>query len=133
MRFLETVTIVMGALAVTTTEAAVAQGFPVPTTISAEAQAAASAFTLEGRNVALPLPDDVEGWKEVWEGIEEAQKAASHQVVETLGIGRGHGSRHRWFGVAGERCPSEPRPGSSGARTGSTNCPRRRLCQPLAE
>jgi monoterpene epsilon-lactone hydrolase len=85
MRILRTVRVLSIALFATTTASALAQDFPIPSTISAEAQAAARMFTLEGRNGALPLPDDVKGWRQAWEANEEAQKAEGQTVVAKYG------------------------------------------------
>lgn len=64
----------------------VAEGFPIPSTISSEAQAAASSFTLAGRNSGvLPLPDDVAEWKKAWEENEAAQEAENSEVIDRLG------------------------------------------------
>ena len=56
MKSLKAVTIILSALGLTTNDAAVAQDFVVPTTISAEAQAAAATFTLAGRARSTPAP-----------------------------------------------------------------------------
>ena len=85
MKSLKAVTIILSALGLTTNDAAVAQDFVVPTTISAEAQAAAATFTLAGRGAALPLPGDLEGWRQVWAGIEESQEAENQEIVERFG------------------------------------------------
>jgi acetyl esterase/lipase len=63
----------------------IAGDFVVPSTISVEARAAAAGHTLENRNFELPMPDDVEGWREAWQGNEEFWKKANDEVVKSLG------------------------------------------------
>jgi hypothetical protein len=77
MRIQKTITILLSALVVTSISTVLAGDFQVPPTITPEAQAAATMFSFENRNVALPLPDDVEGWKKDWEANEEMQKSVS--------------------------------------------------------
>lgn len=85
MRIFRTVTVLSTALLATTAASVGAQDFSIPSTISAEAQAAARMFTLEGRLGVLPLPDDVKGWRQAWEANEEAQKAEGQAIVARLG------------------------------------------------
>ena len=85
MRILRTAAVMVGALAATTHELAAAQDFTIPTTISAEAQAAGREFTLAGRGAALPLPGDIEGWRQTWEGIEATSEAENREIVEQFG------------------------------------------------
>ena len=44
--------------------------FHAPETLSVEANTAISEFTLESRNVSMPLPSDLQGWKEAQRRIE---------------------------------------------------------------
>lgn len=86
MKSLKSATFVfIAALAATTTTTVLAQDFHIPSTISAEAKAAASKFTFAGRLGKLPQPDDLEGWKKAWEANEEANKAENEAVVKKLG------------------------------------------------
>ena len=39
--------------------------FPAPTTLSAEARQALAGFTRADRDITLPTPDDVAGWRQV--------------------------------------------------------------------
>ncbi|MGI9517607.1 MAG: hypothetical protein ACR2NP_11205, partial [Pirellulaceae bacterium] len=45
--------------------------FTTPATVSKEASAAIKEFSLASRNVTLPVPTDLEGWKRVQTEIEE--------------------------------------------------------------
>jgi acetyl esterase/lipase len=75
----------MTVLSVLMVKSAGAGDFHVPTTTSAEAQAAAQAFSLDERNFDLPQPADTEGWRAAWQGNEEIQKPISEEVVARLG------------------------------------------------
>lgn len=59
-----------------------ADDFAVPQTISPEAKAAMKQFTRETRNVKLPAPDDIKGWKTVQAQFEEKRKVANDEVVK---------------------------------------------------
>lgn len=58
------------------------EDFSVPTTISKEAQAAATKFSKATRNVQLPAADDIEGWKKVQAEMEQKRAAANAAVVQ---------------------------------------------------
>ena len=54
--------------------------FPAPMTLSAEARQALAGFTRADRDITLPTPDDVAGWRQVHAKL-EAGKAAANEVV----------------------------------------------------
>lgn len=61
---------------------ALGQDFSTPATISPQAQAALASLTKAARNLELPRPDDVEGWKKVQAQFEEKRAAANAAVVK---------------------------------------------------
>jgi hypothetical protein len=59
--------------------------FYIPTTMLAEAQAAARMFTLKLRDTQTPLPNDIEGWEKIWAFREDYFKDMNREIVKTLG------------------------------------------------
>src|SRR5437867_8430441 len=59
--------------------------FYIPTTMSAEARAAARMFTLTLRDMQTPLPTDIEGWEKIWAFREDYFKDMNREIVKTLG------------------------------------------------
>src|SRR5436190_7066375 len=72
---------IVGLMLAWTSSTALAQDFSAPSTISPEAQAALAKLTKAARNVQLPKPGDVEGWKKVQAEFEQKRASANAEVV----------------------------------------------------
>ena len=74
------------ALAALGAGAASAADFPVSTTLSVEAKAVAGSFSLAARNAVRPAPDDVDGWKQLHDSVEDELAEENAQLLSLIHI-----------------------------------------------